>query len=303
VLFPYKKKNHFVTGWDKQSIKIDTERGIIKLSRPEIHNNEGQKKRQKPVTCYVKTLPKDIVQVELIYRDKYYLCIKYIEEIEYLQINSENHAAIDLGEIHSITSIDSSSNAIIITGRLMRSIKRLRNKEQAKIRSRMTKCEKGSRQYKRYSKALRNIKAKTDRQIHDCIHKISKLYLDFCIHNNISIVYFGDLDGASRSTKQKRRGNKMVRQKLSQWNFGQMMKLLENKLIRYNIRVIKISEAYSSQKCPQCDKLNKPKGREYKCRRCNYQQHRDINGAINILNDNASTKILRYKKLKYLQIT
>jgi putative transposase len=229
------------------------------------------------------------------------LCIKYTEEVEYLQIYSNNTASIDLGEIHSITSIDSSGNAIIITGRLMRSIKQLRNKEQAKIYKRLSKCTKGSRQYKKYMVALTDLSVKTNRKINDCIHKISKLYLDFCILNNISTIYYGDLDSATRSTRQKKKGKGLVRQKLSQWNFGYLMARIENRLTKHGIIAIKVKEYYTSSKCPSCTKLNKPKNREYVCS-CGYKQHRDIVGAINILNDNGGYTLKYYKNKKYLQI-
>lgn len=300
--FPYRQKKYFVTGWDTQSIKVDYEKGLIMLSKPEYLDGDGKKCRQAPIFCYAKSIPQNIVQVELVYKDKLYLSIKYIENVESLQIKSNNHASIDLGEIHSITSIDSSGNAIIITGRLIRSIKQLRNKQQANIYRRMSKCKKGSRQYRKYMRALYNLKVKFDQKILDCVHKITKLYVDYCIQNNVSVVYYGDLDSATRKTKQRKRGNRMVRQKLSQWNFGQIVKYLENKMTHYGVKLIKVSEAYSSQKCPCCNKLNKPKGREYKCRRCNYHQHRDIVGAINILNDNDESKLNEYESKKYLQI-
>jgi putative transposase len=183
----------------------------------------------------------------------------------------------------------------------MRSLKQHRNKEQAKIYKRMSKCKLYSKQYRKYKKALQNLKHKYDKKILECVHKITKLYLDFCIENNISVVYYGDLDSATRNTK-KRIKSKKVTQKLAQWNHGQIIRYLQNKLSRYGIKMIKVPEYYTSQKCPHCSKLNKPKGRCYKCRKCGYEQHRDIVGAINILNDNDGTKLTRYTNKKYLRI-
>lgn len=297
---PYKKKKYFVTGWDYQSIKIKNNK--ILLTKPVTKEKiNGKYRKQKPIVCYVKNIPQNIVEIELIYRDKLYLAIKYKEKAEYKQIKSDNHAAIDLGEIHSITSIDSRGNAVIITGRKLRSIKYLRNKHQAKIYRRMSKCKQDSKQYLKYMNALKNLTYKTERRINDAVHKITKLYLDFCIQNNISVVYYGDLDSATRNTKQNKKGNKIVRQKLSQWNFGEIIRQLENKLSRHRIKMVQVKEYYTSSKCPSCSKINKPKDRNYNCS-CGYKQHRDLVGAINILNNNANTNLKYYTTKKYLRI-
>lgn len=301
VKLPYKIKKFYNTGWDYQSINIDYENNIISLCRPveQILDNPKRKyKRQSMVKCHSKSIPKNIVEIELLYRNKLYLCIKYKEENINDLIQSNNVASIDLGEIHTITSIDNNGNAIIITGRKMRSIKQLRNKEMANLRTKMTKCKKYSRQWKKYNHALWNLSYKTNRQILDCVHKITKLYLDFCLENNISKVYYGDLDNCTRG----RRVGNFVGEKLNQWNYGEIMKQLHNKLERYGIELIEIKEYYSSQKCPQCKNLHKPTGRNYNCMICGYVQHRDIVGAMNILNDNHNSKIIRYETKKYLQI-
>ena len=300
VKLPYKQKKYFNTGWDYQSIQIDYEKGLIKLARKDIKDENGNRKRQGQVVCHAKTIPQNIAEIELLYRNGLKLAIKYKEPDIQTVIQSDNVAAIDLGEIHSITSVDNDGNAIIITGRKMRSIKRLRDKEQAQIRSKMSKCTKGSRQYKKYNHALYSIKYKTDKQILDTVHKTTKLYLDFCLQNNISKVYYGDLDGCTRNTHG--RANKLIGQKLNEWNYGLIMLQLHNKLERYGIELVKVGEFYTSKKCPVCGSLNTPKGREYSCD-CGYHQHRDIVGAMNILNDNAGTDISEYTNKKYLRIT
>ena len=296
--FPNKKKTYFNTGWDSQSVKVKGNKLILTV--PLESASDGKRTKGKPIQLYIKNPPDNIVQVELIYRNGYRLSVKYIENIEILQVSSNNHAAIDLGEIHTITSIDCSGRAVIITGRKMRSIKQQRNKIQAKLYKRISNCTKDSRQYVNYKKALSNMTYAYRKKIDDCVHKITKKYVDYCIANNISVVYYGDLDSATRNTKGRVRTS--TGQKLQQFNHGEVIKHLDNKLSRYGIKMIKVKEYYTSQKCPKCNKLNKPEGRCYKCKYCNYKQHRDIVGAINILNDNAKTSGVYYKNLKYLRI-
>ena len=297
VNLPYKKKKYFVVGWNVFSYVIDYNNKEIRLAKKVDEN----KKPQSPIICTFKTMPKHVVEVELVYRDGLCLAVKYKEPRTNTNITTNNIAAIDFGEIHSITSIDNNGNGVIITGRKLRSIKRLQNKEQAKLRSKRDKLTKGSRQYKKYSRAIYKLKIKSDRQILDCVHKISKLYLDYCIENGISKVYYGDLDSCTRSTKERHVG-KVVGQKLNDWCYGLLALQLENKLSRYGIEMIKVSEAYSSQTCPNCGNKHKPTGRNYECQG-GYKQHRDVVGAMNILNFNEKDiHIKRYNNLKYLRI-
>lgn len=295
--YPHRNKQFVNTIWDYQVARVKDDHILLSKASK---NVDGKRKRQNPVKCYVKNIPDNIVQVELMYKDKLYLSIKYKEQSDYIQIQSTNHAAIDLGEIHAITSIDSCGNAIIITGRKVRSIKQLRNKQQAKLRRKISKTVKGSKQNLKLRKALVRLNHKSERQIKDATHKISKLYVDYCIENNISTVYYGDLDSATRNIKKRFKGTK-VTQKLKQWNYGQLIRCLEKKLNMYDIQMVKVKEYYTSQTCPSCTTRHKPTGREYRCI-CGYVQHRDIVGSINILNQNAGTQLTHYKYKKYLRI-
>ena len=296
VELPYKKKKYFVVGWNVFSYAIDYQNNEVRLSRKLDENGHPQKQ----VRCSFKTMPRYVVEIELVYRNGLCLAVKYKDPKVNEDITDSNVAAIDFGEIHSIASIDNNGNAIIITGRKIRSIRRFQDKEKAKLCSKRDKITKGSRQYRKYSRAIYKLSIKTDRQILDCVHKISKLYLDYCIQNGISKVYYGDLDSCTRNTSDKI--NNFVGQKLNDWCYGLLTLQLENKLTRYGIELVKVSEAYSSQTCPHCGHRHKPVGRNYECV-CGYKQHRDVVGAMNILNFNEKdVHIERYDNLKYLRI-
>jgi putative transposase len=66
-----------------------------------------------------------------------------------------------------------------------------------------------------------------------------------------------------------------------------------------------VSERFTSQVCNACGNKYKPTGRNYVCE-CGYSEHRDINGAINILSKSLNNEILPMqlpnKELKYLQV-
>jgi putative transposase len=294
VELPYKTKKYFNTGWDYQSIKVDYKKNRIYLSRqkPEIGRNPA-------IICRVKNPPKNIVEIELIYKGRLYLAIKYKEPDINNVIQSENAASIDLGEIHAITSIDNNGNTVIITNRKIRSLVRLKDKKQGKLKSLRSKCKKGSKQYNKFTKAIYKIKYDFDRKINDAIHKQTKLYLIWCLQHDIKTVYYGNVDSTTRNTSGKM--SHFTNHKLNMWRYGQLTKQLENKLNRWGIDLICVSEAYSTKTCPNCKTLNKTKNRNYACQ-CGYTQHRDIVGAINILSMNSPYKITRYNKKEYLQI-
>ena len=210
--------------------------------------------------------------------------LKQPVENNYLQV-----ASIDLGEIHSITSIRTGGEGVIITGRKIRSIKRLRNKKITELTRKMSKCKKGSRQWKKYKKALNFTKSKTERQLTDVIHKTTKQYVDWCIENEVGEVAVGEVEGVQRNRSRRnkkvpkhRRRARKTNQKLSQWQFGKIKQYLAYKLYIEGITLKTVSEAYTSQTCPVCDRRKKVSSRNYRCS-CGYTNLRDIHGAGNIL--------------------
>jgi putative transposase len=290
VKLPYKEKKYMPTGWDSQSIHPEYKNNKIRLT---------SLKGIRQVICHVKNIPENIVEIELIYKDKYYLAIKYKKENNIIRTELNNQTSIDLGEIHAITSIDKLGNCIIITNRKIRSLVRLKDKRQAELLSLRSRCKEGSNRSKKYTKAIYKIRYKYDRKINDAIHKMTRMYLNWCVENKVSRIYYGDLDTTTRDSKGKL--SEYMNHKLNMWRFGEIIEKLTYKSNNVGIELVKISEAYSSQTCPACDKRHKPKSRNYICK-CGYSQHRDIVGAINILNWYTNSKITKYTKKVYLQI-
>jgi putative transposase len=129
-------------------------------------------RRRKPINLSVAKPPSyPIKEIELIYDRKLMLSISYDDGIKPSENNNTNKYAVDLGEIHSIASYCDNGEAIIITGRKQRSIHRLRNKKLAE---------------------LQKLMSKSDNQLRDCAHKISKQFVDWC-RSNGKILYIGDI--------------------------------------------------------------------------------------------------------------
>jgi putative transposase len=303
--YPYKEKKNFNTLYDHLIFKIDYKKGTIKLSKPKLLG-ETKQIIQKPIIIYAKSIPQNVVIIEVKYDNGLKLCLNYYEEIIPIINNSNNISSIDFGEIHSITSIDINGNSLIITAREIRSIQRFRNKEYGKLRSMLSKCKMGSGNYKKYRNAIRKLCSKTNQKLNYLLHKTSKLFVNHAKENNIKDVIIGDLTKFNMNLKDKKQ-NKGSKQRLAQWPHGKLKEKLEYKLKREDINLIEISEAYTSQVCPSCNDKYKPSGRNYICK-CGYKNHRDIVGAINILskylNNGEIIPIdIPYRPLKYLRIS
>lgn len=275
IRYPYKQKRNYNTKWVNNGFTINYDKGYIDLK---LGNWQG--KRLKPIRVYVKYIPQNVKEIELNYNYGLELIFYYDDLKEIPKPKGNNICAVDIGEIHTIAAVSSNGKSIIITGRLLRSIKQFRNKKYAELQRKISKCKKGSREYKKYKKALNYILAKSDRQILDKMHKITKKFVDFAVENDISTVIIGDLEGIQRYTRKRR--NKKTNQKLSQLPFGKLYSMLEYKLKEKGIKLIKKSESYTTQTCPRCKRIKKPNGRNYKCK-CGYIKHRDIHGASNFL--------------------
>lgn len=273
--YPYKQKNHFNTKWIDKAFTI-SENGKITLS---LGTQVG--KRVPPLVVYAKNLPKGTIkEIELCYDNGLYLSISYDDgktEVSYTQAHS---AGVDMGEIHTLASFCENGESVLLSGRKLRSLHRLRNKKLRELQKLQSRCKKGSRQWKRYQQAKRYILSKSERQLRDALHKTTKAFVDWCRQQSVSDVIIGDPEGVQRNQKKKNR--KKVNQKLSNWSFGKVKAYLQYKCQTNGIKVSFVDEAYTSQTCPVCKRRKKVTTRNYRCP-CGYVSHRDIHGAKNIL--------------------
>ena len=296
--YPWRRKINFPTTWKADGFKLSGNRLRLSLGTFAGH-------RQKPIEV---KLPKSILasvgnnkiqQITLIWDGWLKLAIIIEDGKEVAPaVQSDVTCGIDLGEIHSITAFEKSGNAIIITGRLLRSVKQYQLKKLAEFSKKLSKCKTNSRRYKKLRRAKRRMLEKTNAQIRDLNHKITRSFVTWAIENNVSKVYVGNPEGV-----QRKKCRKIVSQKLSRWNFGKHLEYLGYKLAAVGIELEKISEAYSTQTCPRCGRRNKCKSRNYRCS-CGYVAHRDIHGARNILSLGTQGRICittPIKETKYLR--
>lgn len=203
-----------------------------------------------------------------------------------------------VGEFHE------DGESLIVSGRKVRAIHRLRNKKLAEMQRLQSKCTKGSRQWKKVQRAKRYIRSKSERQLRDALHKTTMQFVDWCVQQSVSDVHLGDVEGVQRNSRKEKRLNRKQAQKLSNWSMGKVKQYLAYKLKREGIALHPVDESYTSQTCPVCRKRNRTASRNDRCA-CGYRGHRDLHGARNILSKARYDEFLHFDaeiKMKYLRI-
>lgn len=112
-------------------------------------------------------------------------------------------------------------------------------------------------------------------RLKDIDHKISRNIVDFAIENNIGIIKMERLGRIQKKNPQST--------KVSTWSYHRLMHYVIYKAKREGIEVVLVNPYNTSRKCPTCSTLNIANNRLYQCS-CGYKSHRDIVGALNILN-------------------
>ena len=185
-------------------------------------------------------------------------------------------AGVDLGEIHLAATHDG-EQCYIYNGRHLRSVHRYQNKRKAEISSRLDRMVKGSRRYKHLKASKKRTLSKLDNQINDILHKQTTKLVSTLHEAGVKTVVIGDV----RDIRQGLDYGAKANQKIHQWLFGRTRWMVSYKAEWFGMEVVLQEEAYTSQTCPACGKLNKPKGRNYRCS-CGFRYHRDGIGAYNI---------------------
>ena len=272
--YPYHPKKYQTVVWKAEAIhRMDS--GQLLLSNGKNH------------TSLVLSVPQEylsanIRRAELTWRaDHYELCLT----IDTGMVNpplkeSGQIAGVDLGEVNIAAVATEAGDTLVVSGRALRSVKRLRNKRHAALDALIPRCKPGSKRYRRLMKSKARASAKMYRQQRDILHKASRQVVEFCQANEVKAIAVGDVrdvqDGVELGTQ--------TNQKISQWPHGQFVKYIIYKSAEQGMKADYIPEDYSTRTCSGCKRVAKraPKGRVYICPRCGAVIHRDANGASNI---------------------
>jgi putative transposase len=267
--YPYHPKRYRTVQWPAQAVSRQGKRLILPMGRG-----------RKSFSFHLHDLPDQIGAVSLVWRGGYelHLVVPAAPATEvWAQADQAVQAAVDLGEIHQAAVTTSTGKGLIVTGRGMRSLKRHYNMTLGRLSRLQSRCQKGSKRWRRLQYTREREGGKKERQVRDLRHKGTRQVVDFCQQAGVRTLYVGDPQGV-RNENRGRHHN----QRMSQWEYGKDKQYLQEKCQQVGIACFSGSERGTSSRCPRCDWKKKPKGRNWTCRSCGFVGHRDIVGSMNM---------------------
>ncbi|WP_201374943.1 RNA-guided endonuclease TnpB family protein [Ktedonobacter robiniae] len=208
----------------------------------------------------------------------------------------EYQATVDLGEIHLAAVTTNTGQAMIVTGRGIRSLKRQRQQQIGKVAKKQSRCTKSSRRWKKRQRAKNKQCRRAERRIRDLRHKATRKVIDFCVQHQVGTLFIGNPHGV----RNKKSGG-YHNQRMALWEYGKDRDYLTHKAKAAHIMSFTGSERGTSSQCPVCGHKHKPKGRNWACRACQFSGHRDLVGSINMHRLAYGTQVRFPRSFTYLR--
>lgn len=262
--YPYKEKHVYPVSWPAQAVSKEEKRVVLPMGR-------GRDSLVLPLE-----LPEQSRSVTLVWNHGYELHVS-VEVPQAKDAPGTVHATVDLGEIHLASVTTNTSEALIVTGRGIRSLKRGRSKALRTISKKQSRCHKRSRRWKKLQRAKDKQSRRAERRIRDQRHQASRKVINFCIDQQVGTLFIGNPHGV-RNTNHGRHHN----QRMSLWEYGKDLDYLTHKAKQAHIECFTGSERGTSSQCPVCGHKHKPRNRQWTCKACGFSGHRDLVGSINM---------------------
>ncbi|MDM5155441.1 transposase [Bacillus sp. DX1.1] len=287
---PLKKASMEITDMTIKIKRVNYEVNLVNLLTKKKKKNWNESISKKNNFVVIPNLAiddvKDCNYAEIVWRNgAYWFCYSVAVPEKDISQYKKKIAGGDLGEIHAVT-VATKDKALLVSGRAIRSISQFRAKALADLSKKMSRCKKGSRQWKKYKTARNRIRQKSKNQMEHLEHKTTKEVVQFLEQEQVTHFVIGNVSGIEKNTKQnvkkKQKNNKKRRQQLSLWNQGKIKQKLTYKAKLKGIKVEETEESYTSQDCPFCGGRHKATGRRFICSVHKTEIHRDVNGAQNI---------------------
>ncbi|MCF7629328.1 RNA-guided endonuclease TnpB family protein, partial [[Ruminococcus] lactaris] len=157
--------------------------------------------------------------------------------------------------LHNLmTCYDSGNGRAFILGRKYLSLERYFHKEIARVQSvwYAQQSERGIK-YPKTSEHIQRLYRKKQNTVKDYLHKVTRWIAEYCRKEEIRCVVVGDIRNIR---KEKDMGHK-TNQKFHSLPYNKLYIMLEYKLKRYGIPLIKQEESYTSQCSPLSPEVSK----------------------------------------------
>jgi putative transposase len=262
--YPWRSTRFYPVKWPAQALSKEQGRVLLPMGK-------GRKSIVLPLE-----LPENSGACTLVWKRGFelHVCI----EIPRAQVApGENQATVDLGEIHLAAVTTNTEQALIVTGRGIRSLKRQRNKQLGQLAKKQSRCKKYSRRWKKRQRTKNKVCKRNARRVRDQRHKASRQVIDFCVENRVGTLFIGNPHGV-RNRDHGRHHN----QRMALWEYGKDIDYLTHKAKAAHISCFTGSERGTSSQCPCCGHRHKPRNRNWVCRACGFKGHRDLVGSVNM---------------------
>ena len=269
IRYPYKDKTFYPLIWPAQAMHLRDKRIVLPMGR-------GRPSLVLPRPEWLDQPRACKVVWNGLHHELHISVAKESEEVPRLE-TTNRHATVDLGQIHQAAVATNEGDALIVSGRGLRSLKRQHSKQLGEMASKRTRCTKGSRRWRKLGRTRAKLTLRAERRIRDLRHKGTRQVINFCKAHGVESLFVGNPDGV-RSKPCGRHHN----QRMSQWEYGRDIDYLQQKSEQDRIVCFTGDERGTSSRCPVCGHRHKPKGRNWRCKACGFVGHRDIVGAVNM---------------------
>ena len=198
--------------------------------------------------------------------DSYYYAFFIMSISEKKHRNQGNKMGIDLGvRVPAVCVTSNKKIKFVGNGRYLRFLER-------SLRSKYNRLQKNQK-----LNEIRKMNHKLSRRKYHLDHEYSRAIINFAIAENVFLIKMEKLTGLQA------RVAKTATIEVYDWSYHRLQRCVAQKAKEEGIQVLYVNPQYTSRKCPLCNAINSPQSRKYICH-CGYTNHRDIVGAINILN-------------------
>lgn len=262
--YPYKEKRFYPLLWPAQAVCVELGRVVLPMGRG------------RPSIVLQVNLPANTGACKIVWNDGYELHISIpVEPADAAPGTAK--AAADLGQIHQAAVTTDTGAALVVSGRGIRSHKRRLNVALGQIARKRSRCQKGSRRWRKLQRARAKTSARVERQVRDLRHKGTRKVVGFCKQHGVGSLYVGNPDGV-----RQRPAGRHHNQRMSQWEYGRDIDYLTQKCAQSRIVCFTGTERGTSSRCPECGHRQRPQGREWVCKNCGFRGHRDVVGSANM---------------------
>lgn len=269
IRYPYRDKRFFPLMWPAQAMALEEKRIVLPMGR-------GRPSLVLPRPDWLSGKAAGKVVWNGVHHELHVTLTEPAAELA-PRTPTERRATVDLGQIHQAAVVTNTGQALVVSGRGIRSLKRLHSKQLGNIQKKRSRCQKGSRRWRKLGRARAKLTVRHKRRVRDLRHKGTRHVVDFCKARGIEAMFVGNPDGVRRNRCGRRHN-----QRMSQWEYGKDLDYLAQKSEQDRIVCFTGDEQGTSSRCPECGHRHRPKGREWRCSECGFQGHRDVVGGVNM---------------------